>query len=137
MIATLDVGEECWAGAITDNEGEGQEQPLEVTARTKQGALRVGDMRDFGDFGSLLKRLRRARGLEAGQAWPDSNSAFVLELTVVAIYGPEDLPVAARRSFTLCREEDRPKVRPRTIDTQQVRDRTERRRVHARMGDYL
>lgn len=65
----------------------------------------------------LLRRIRRARGLEAGESWPDAQSAIVVELTVVAICGPEDLPVAARRTFVLSCEDGEPRVRPRTVDT--------------------
>lgn len=136
VIATMHGGGEAWVGSITDNEREEEERPLEVTARTKQGALKVGDMRDFGDFASLLRRIRRARGLGESD-WPEDDRAITLELTVVAVYGPEDLPVAARRSFVLDVEDGAQRVRPQTVDTAQVRSRTERRRVHRTMADYL
>lgn len=137
VIATMDAGNERWAGSITDNDREEREQPLDVTAKTKQGALKVGDMRDFGDFGALLRRVRRARGLSRQEAWPEGEGEITLELTVVAVYGPEDLPVAARRSFLLGCEEGRQRVRPATVDTIQVRSRAERRRVHGTMANYL
>ncbi|MBY4898269.1 hypothetical protein [Cupriavidus sp. AU9028] len=104
---------------IQDADSEGLSRPLE---RTRQGPLQPGGIRDIGSFQRLM-------GHALQEA--DSRSERIQAITVVVLgtYGSEDLPVGARRRFLLTRTEDRLELHACKVDTEQVRKRSERRKL--------
>lgn len=86
--------------------------------RFRQGPLGQGNFTDIGSFGQIIDEA-------LGDNRHDANGPVELELTVIAIYGPEDLPVASTRKFTAGRDG----IRPNDPGTRQIRSRRKRRRL--------
>lgn len=135
--ATTTAG--TWRRAITDYElDENAPTPKEPGQMTRQGPLHVGDCRDVGSFSDLVERARHARGdWEPAESLEHDRWPTELKLIVVAIYGSEDLPVAAERRFKLTGEDGTPCAAPLTADTLQVRRKSERRKLYRNLAEYL
>lgn len=132
VVARLRSGGHSWDGTVT----EVRELPDEASARdpwqrTNQGPLGRGEWMDAGSFRDLLARVAPegtdARRLARGEG-------ATLELTVIAIYASEDLPVAARRRFALRADGDGVRLEPAEVDTEQLRSRPQRRRLRDEIG---
>ncbi|MXO64422.1 hypothetical protein [Altericroceibacterium endophyticum] len=85
------------------------------------GALQQGKMTNIGSFDEILR--------ESGISLDDGCQN--LELTVVAVYGPEDLPVGCSRCFAIKRDEDTSKlsVSAESSISNQIRSRKDRRKL--------
>jgi hypothetical protein len=89
---------------------------------TKQGPLADGECRDIGSFEDLIGHAFLAASREPGPV-----ASVTIE--VVGIYGSEDLPVGARRTFDVRREESTAFVRGENIRTEQIRRKRDRRKL--------
>lgn len=137
IVATVTTAQGSRRGTVTDYEMEDEAQPTEAGQVTRQGPLRQGDCRDIGSMGQLVESARHTYGdWESPDKLDHDRWPREVKLTVVAIYGPEDLPVAAERSFKLTRE-DGQQVTPITIDTQQIRGRRARKRLYDHLSEYV
>lgn len=98
--------------------------------RSHQGPLDSGDYLHVGSFRNILEHLTAQHGLDAdGRGDLPPSSYQTLEIRVVAIYGSEDNPVGARRSFRLDLEGDDPQLTPNGLDTQRLSSRRQRHRI--------
>ncbi|MCG5261314.1 hypothetical protein [Cupriavidus gilardii] len=106
------------------------ERDAHALQRTRQGPLQPAQIRDIGSFDRLIApALReigdRAEGLQASEALE------AVTITVVGVYGSEDLPIGARRRFALAVSGDKVQLHGATIETEQIRRRSERQSLLA------
>lgn len=125
---------------VTETEGfESWEKPTDLNLWTRQGPLNPGEVRDMGAFGIMLDHalLSETDGRKPEQGMLDRIR--VLTVRIIAVYGSEDLPVAAERRFALVRQNDMVRLSPLTAQAHQVRSRSRRREMlgilEAELGD--
>ncbi|MBU2533236.1 MAG: hypothetical protein KKB37_10885 [Alphaproteobacteria bacterium] len=111
------------SASVTEMEREGTQAA--DGARTRQGPVQPGEMRDFGTVGELL---RRVFDDPAGNDLLNSSRCVDMEISIIAEYTSESLPVAAQRQFVLSNG-DGWKIRPKTAATHQIRSYRERRKL--------
>lgn len=126
VIVTVIRNAERRSRAVTDRRGIGEDPPPDPEQQTRQGPLLAGQWRDIG---SLVDLLDAAGGGDEIREASRRSRPWNLELTVVAIYGAEDLPFGAKRCFRVT-DGHAEQVRPTTEDTQQMRSRYQRRSLH-------
>lgn len=132
--ATVTTGEDRWSSAVTEYGALGEDTPLNPERMTRQGPLLTGHWRDIGSLFELFDRARGVRGEREPMDQLDTRHLpSEVELTVAALYGSGDIPVGARRRFTVTADEDVWRVEPATPDTEQIRDRRSRRQL---LADY-
>lgn len=124
VVATVTDGDGQWSSAITDYSVPDDRPGASPELVTRQGPLMTGQWRDIGSFRDLLQRALERHDGRSGAGVRHLPTS--LELTVVAIYNAEELPVAARRRFSYG---DAQTVRPALSDTVPIRRRRERRRL--------
>lgn len=124
VITTLDIPQGPIikpATEMQDAEAEGLSRPLQ---RTRQGPLHPGEIRDIGAFEHLM-----APALQEANQPGDAVKAVTI--TILGIYGSEDLPVGARRCFRIVATAGKLRVQGETMETDQIRKRRERRTLLA------
>lgn len=97
-----------------------------------RGLLKPGEWLDVGRFGDLLQLLRGC----SGKTPTAESSDSYLRIQVVAAYGSEDLLVSAKRTFDIIQRDNGAHVRPRTVETEQVRSIIARRRLRSMIERY-
>ncbi|QYO76092.1 hypothetical protein [Devosia salina] len=124
--ASVSFGERTLTTFITDAEDvRAAGNPTGWRRLTRQGPLASGAMVDMGTFDSILGYVV-AREPDAP---PDGvDNATACNVTVLAIYGSEDLLVGATRDFDLAKTDEGIRLRPRSVVTWQIKRRSERRR---------
>ena len=128
------------ASATDPDEGEIDQAKARFGERTRQGPLHTGSCMEVPKFGILLQRAADAGGIKLVGGKPESPDLALhsLTVTVVSIYGPEDDPFGATRTFRLSYD-DSPRVRlsPASLDTRRLNSRREKRRIKQWLYDYL
>lgn len=118
-----------------ERESEAAEQrgtfdPGPLRESTRQGPLDSGGFLHIGTFGDLMKRLARSEGIEMiGHRPPQDIQFRSLTIRLLGIYGSEDMPIGAERSFDLIDNEHACALIPSTWDTRRLSSRLERRRL--------
>lgn len=138
LLAVVTTPSATWRHPVTeyefDNDAPLPEGPGQVS---RQGPLRVGDCRDVGSFADLVERARHAHGdWQPEESLSRDSRPTEIKLVVLAIYGSEDLPVAADRCFRLVDDDGVQRIDPRTVETRQIRGRRARRQLYRRLRDY-
>ncbi len=131
IVASLSDETGKWSGHVTevrDLPDETSEQDPKQT--TKQGPLLAGEYMDAGSFRGFLERILPRAERETALA---SCDGCTLTLTVLAVYTAEDLPIAARRRFSLTSADGNVRVKAREVDTEQIRTRRQRKRLQERL----
>lgn len=101
----------------------------ERALQTRQGPLASGETRDIGSFASLIAPgLRTAAKVSDGEA-DQIKMVRSMMIEVLGVYGPEDLPIGARRRFAVLAAGGCPRIQGAEIETEQIRSRRERRRL--------
>lgn len=139
VIATVQTRESTWRSSITEYElDDNRSPPHDAQEMTRQGPLRMGDCRDIGSYAQLIDRARHAHGeWESTDRLVQEHWPIELKLTVIAVYGSEDLPVAAEREFELHLDGARTTVKPLTISTSQIRGKRARQNLHQHLEEYI
>ncbi|WP_108460441.1 hypothetical protein [Devosia naphthalenivorans] len=128
LIARLEGPDETIACPVTEpDDAEDWQEPSDLKLWTRQGPLESGKVRDMGTMQAIFDHVQSKR-MSADAVWP-TNDAKELELQVVAVYGSEDVMVAARRRFQIIHEQGERELRPLTVAAEQIRSRRERRRI--------
>lgn len=96
--------------------------------RTYQGTLAPAQYSSLGKFDDLIAMVAKHKGLDA-QELKSSGDAIMVEITVIADYAAEDLLVGARRAFRADWQEDHWHLVEETPETEQIRSRSERKRI--------
>lgn len=145
IIAELETSEGAITMDVTDFEQEyteGDEDDrqrklssetqlsLNSTENTRQGPIEPGGFLHIGTFCQLIQRLARDEGiLMAGDVPQGSLEFHRLTLRLIGIYGPENMPVGAERSFDLKLSGSYFGLRPASWDTKQLASIWQRRRL--------
>ena len=136
LIAKLNNSDEETFAAVTDLVGDSEDESrISLKEATLQGPVAAGDFLDAGTFASILRRA----GWSAPATGADSGDhrSIEIELTVLATYRSEDLIVGASRRFAVEAAEGGWRVAPRTVATQQIRNKRQRRALLEAYTDYL
>ncbi|MFI0471211.1 hypothetical protein ACGLWX_00630 [Halomonas sp. HMF6819] len=95
--------------------------------RTHQGPLDSGDHIHLQSFGSIVNQIQNHWDVDQNSL---EQSNLQLEIRVIAIYGPEDLPIGASRRFDLVMNaEPNRQLVPTSIDTERLVSRRSRKQV--------
>src|SRR5690606_32553313 len=82
----------------------------------------------LGKFDDLIAMVARRKNFDP-EKLKSSGDAIAVEITIVADYAAEDLLVGARRAFRAEWQDDHWKLAEATPETQQIRSRSERKRI--------
>lgn len=124
---SIDLADQTCTSYITDAEDvRAAGNPHGWQRLTRQGPLASGAMVDLGTFESILSYVVRQSQPEAGM-----ELAQKCGITVLAIYGSEDLLVGATRQFELIQDEETIRLTSESVETRQLTSRAERRK-HSR-----
>lgn len=128
VLVTLETQSQTTVRVVTDiRDGDGR--IVEDDGRwTRQGPLGSGERRDLGSFGSLARQAL-ARTSAAGDLSDLPLRSITLQ--VIGIYGSEDLPVGARRTFALRKRDGSWRIAGQELNTRQIRGRRDRRKLIA------
>ncbi|WP_298450126.1 hypothetical protein [uncultured Marinobacter sp.] len=134
IIAKLETSEGEITMDVTDFEreySEGDEQsPLDVRENTRQGPIECGGFLHIGTFCELIQRLARYENIEVVDGQPQGELEFTrLTLSLIGIYGPENMPVGAERSFDISVSGSRLGLKPASWDTKQLASIRQRRKL--------
>lgn len=104
-------------------------EPQEASYRTHQGPLASGDYLNIQSFGDIVNQVK--------EYWEIDDSLLQkqniqLEIRVIAIYGSEDMPTGASRTFYLdMNASPNHQLIPASVDTDRLNSRGQRKRVLA------
>lgn len=134
VFGTLETERGRFTAPITDFEPPfNEEGPVGLGQRTLQGPVKSGNYMDIGTFRDVLTAIGRYRRLPLAEDEKclafDAISVTSLKIVVIAIYGPEDDPIAASRLFQLLHGEHGVRLKPSDLDTQQMFSRRGRKSV--------
>jgi len=142
IIAELDTSQGVVSMDVTDFEQEynqGDEDPSRhapsshsesMTQTTRQGPIQPGSFSHIGTFRELVERIARCEGIEMDGHTPRGNVEFThLTLRLIGIYGPENKPIGAERSFHLTYNEEAFSLSPAAWDTKQLTSLRQRHKL--------
>ena len=134
VIVTLECADYRVSVRVTDFNPGDAERPSDPRRETHQGPLHSGNQTWIGTFDTLIERVADSQGVTPGD-FTASGRTITIEVMVVADYLSEDLVVGAKRRFVAEWRGDTWLVRPLTIQTEQIRSRSERRRLTQLLAD--
>lgn len=124
---------------ITDAEDlRAEGKPSHWERMTRQGPLASGMMVDMGSYGAILDYTAQACCGHA--AFEDSelaDRATMVEISILGIYGSEDLMIGASREFTIDRSGEEPELRARVAETRQITRHSERKLLARELAEQL
>nr|WP_299243530.1 hypothetical protein [uncultured Halomonas sp.] len=146
IIADLETSEGTITMDITDFDQEYEEGDEDreqrssslgtVSENTRQGPLASGDFLHIGTFSHLIERLARDEGIEMDGHRPKGDLRFQhLTIRLIGVYGPEDMPIGAERSFELFTDDDYDTVTPNSWDTKRLSSFFQRRKLRKLMQE--
>ncbi|MEN3792488.1 hypothetical protein [Fulvimarina sp. MAC3] len=133
LIAELHTDEGKKEIQLTDMRELPEDLGMDPRSAMRQGSLERGQYLDIGHFDSLIEQL-----VSDAPNIGDKTAIKAVEMTVVALYGPEDLPVGAKRKFAVdWQAEENARVTPNSVITQQIHKKSERRRLRKELERFL
>ena len=139
VVATVTTKEMTYNAYITDAEDiRGSGRTSDWQRLTRQGPLHPGTMVDMGSFECILDYAAQSWGNE--RAFLGSRfekMAVGIEITILGIYGSEDLLIGASRRFELDRSKSEIELRAVTALTRQVTAKRERKRLLRAIEEQL
>ncbi|MEC9483192.1 MAG: hypothetical protein UMU75_07670 [Halomonas sp.] len=133
MMDATEFDQEYSEGDEDKDKNEPERRTLSSGAtreNTRQGPLASGDFLHIGTFEALIKRLAASAKLEMSGHRPTQDIEFHrLTIRLICVYGPEDMPVGAERSFDLSPQEDSYALVPCTWDTKRLASKRQRHRL--------
>lgn len=130
ILVDVELPGRALSGSVTETDGiEEWEKPTDLNLWTRQGPLENGEVRDMGSFEVMLDHALRsdAGGRQPPAGLHDAIRAF--QVRIIAIYGSEDLPIAAERRFIILRRPSGAVLSPTTPEAHQVRSTRRRRKI--------
>jgi len=113
---------------------EPEQIPELVRDNTRQGPLQPGDFLHIGTFHTIVRRIARNANITMEGVRPSGDVEFErLTIQLIGIYGPEDLPMGAERSFRLYADGDQCELAPETWDTKHKNSRRQRHKLRAKL----
>ncbi|MEF2073459.1 hypothetical protein [Consotaella aegiceratis] len=130
LIGSVETDHGTWTCPVTDLDEIDEKKSLPDLAETsRQGPLKVADVRDLGSFQSLIDHVVRCGRSEDGRRLTEIGQPRAFTIKVFAVYGSEDILVGAERSFDVCAGDKGHRLVPRTVGARQIRSRRERREL--------
>lgn len=139
VVAKLITAQDEYTAYITDAEDVRQAgNPSGWERLTRQGPLQPGTMVDMGGFEHILDYLAQTCSEEDKFVHSAlSRTATALEITVLGVYGSEDLLIGATRIFEMDGHDKNIVLRPRDAHTRQITGKKERRVLADRLAEQL
>lgn len=135
VIAELKTEDKTYRCSVTD---------LEITqddknkSTTVQGPLKGGAYRDMGEFNNILQRIIGVTGEKQTQDHKLIDQAQTLKLFVIGLYGAEDQPVGASRTFRFGKDDnDNWCLNPTDIHTENLTGRRNQKEINRWLENYL
>lgn len=126
LVAVLHTQKKSYSLDVVEYQQHGSEKQ-EASYRTHQGPLASGNYLNIQSFGDIVNQVK--------QYWEIDDSLLhekniQLEIRVIAIYGSEDMPTGASRSFNLDLDASpNRQLIPASVDTDRLNSRGQRKRV--------
>lgn len=121
-------------GGEDDDQQERDEIPDRVRDNTRQGPLQPGDYLHIGTFQHIVRRMAKHAKIEMQGFQPAGDLEFErLTIQLIGIYGPEDLPMGAERSFTLRADGEQCDLAPKSWDTKHMNSRRQRHKLRVKL----
>jgi hypothetical protein len=139
VVAKVVMARQEYVSYITDAEDVRQAgNPSGWERMTRQGPLQPGTMVDMGAYGCILDYVAQSC-LEDARFESSSliYDAFQLEITILGIYGSEDLLIGATRVFDFDRTGSEITLRPCDAHTRQITGKRERLLLASRLAEQL
>ena len=128
IVARLETAEASALCQLTDLENLDEDAgPSDPMRALKQGPLGAGSFIDIGTFEDVVRETIGRVAPGDPEAWRRRLQA--IEITVVAVYGPDELLAGAERRFECRAEGESIQLRPTSIGTSQIRSRHARRQL--------
>ena len=109
----------------TDSQQKGAQHT--TSYRTHQGPLDSGDYLNIQSFGDIVNQVKEYWEIDDN---PLQEQNIQLEIRVIAIYGSEDMPTGASRTFNLdLNASPNHQLIPESVDTYRLNSRGQRKRV--------
>ncbi len=134
LIGTLHIGDRQVELPITDLHDVPEDLGNDPRSRMAQGSLNTGQYLDIGRFDRLVGLMLEAND----ETEIDVDDVGRFDLTVIALYGWEHLPVGAVRSFAFDRSGQRgSKVRPLSVAAEQITRKHKRRELLHKVEQHM
>lgn len=113
---------------------EPEQIPERVRDNTRQGPLQPGDFLHIGTFETIVRRIANNANITMQGGRPSGDVEFQrLTIQLIGIYGPEDLPMGAERSFRLYADGNGCELAPESWDTKHMNSRRQRHKLRAKL----
>lgn len=132
IVAILHSDREAISKDLIDFEEspDKQGESSRLIETTRQGPMLSGSYNHIGTFHDIVGRVLRANGLPSDDFQStDGRTLQSIELRVIAVYGSEDSPVGAARTFSLTMGESGEALVPTRLVTRRYASRLRRHRV--------
>lgn len=126
LVAVLHTQKQSYSLDVVEYQQRGSEQQ-EASYRTHQGPLASGDYLNIQSFGDIVNQVKEYWEIDDNLLHEQN---IQLEIRVIAIYGSEDMPTGASRSFNLDLDASpNRQLIPASVDTDRLNSRGQRKRV--------
>nr|WP_290702601.1 hypothetical protein [Halomonas sp. UBA3074] len=126
LVAVLHTKKQSYSLDVVEYQQGGSEQQ-EGSYRTHQGPLASGDYLNIQSFGDIVNQVKEYWEIDDNLLHEQN---IQLEIRVIAIYGSEDMPTGASRSFNLDLDASpNRQLIPASVDTDRLNSRGQRKRV--------
>ncbi|MEA2117353.1 hypothetical protein [Halovibrio sp. HP20-50] len=126
LVAVLHTSKHRYSLDVVEYKQHGSEQ-RENRFHTHQGPLASGDYLNIQSFGTIVNQVTGYWGID-DNVLHEQN--IQLEIRVIAIYGSEDMPTGASRTFNLSiNASPNHQLIPASVDTKRLNSRGQRKRI--------
>ena len=126
LVAVLHTSKRSYLLDVVEYQQRGNEQE-EASYRTHQGPLASGDYLHIQSFREIVNQIKEYWKIE-DEVLNEQN--MQLEIRVIAIYGSEDMPTGALRTFNLdLSASPNQQLIPTSVDTDRLSSHRQRKRV--------
>ena len=126
VVAVLHTPSASYSLDVVEYQQQGDEQE-DASYRTHQGPLASGDYLHIQAFGNIVNQVKQHWKIDDELL---SAHGIQLEIRVIAIYGSEDMPTGASRTFHLnLKASPTHQLLPISVDTYRLNTRSQRKRV--------
>lgn len=113
-------------------------RPTEWKHLTRQGPVDPGKLLDMGSFETILDySVYVSSGEEKFAESELGQRVQEFEITIIGVYGAEDMLIGASRRFQIERFEDKPMLHSPTVETHQITSSRERRQLGKDLAEQL
>lgn len=126
LVAVLHTQKRSYALDVVEYQQPGGEQQ-DDSYRTHQGPLASGEYLNIQSFGDIVDQVKEYWEIDDSLL---QEQSIQIEIRVIAIYGSEDMPIGASRTFNLDPDASlNHQLIPASVDTNRLNSRGQRKRV--------